>query len=124
MINIIQNLKKLIFGATSYFMIKKGSCSLRGASFVEIYRETTNYPVKLMGISFLKEKDVPVEYRICVNGEKVFPFDDYNMIENIPRNFMIPIEIAAGSLLIIEVRGGINNKNIIVLDELDVVEMR
>ena len=123
MINqIYQGLKRLLFGNTYKFTNRKGSCSLSGSSWVEIYSEMTKTPLKLISINFLMENKISAEYRIVVTGEKIFPFSDFSPIENdITRNFLMPIEIAAGSFLQIEVRSDIKNKNVIIMDELAII---
>ena len=124
MIKILQGLKRLLYGSTYKFTTRKGSTSFRGASWVEIYREMLKDPVKLISISFLMENQVTGEYRILCDGTPIFPFGDFSQIENgVTRNFLIPISVAAGSFLQIEVRSGINNKNVIIMDELAVVEI-
>ena len=123
---IYNGIKRLLLGSTSYFEIRQGSCAFRGRSFVTIYRERVRYPVNIMAIQFLFQGTGVGEYRICVNGNKVFPFADTNPIEpSVLRNFIVPIRVAAGALLEIEVRGSDpNERSVVVLDELDVVEMR
>lgn len=123
---IYNGIKRLILGSTSYFEIRQGSCAFRGRSFATIYRERVEYPMNIMGIQFLYQGSSVGEYRICVDGDRVFPFSDTNPIESgVLRNFIVPIKVAAGSLLEIEVRGGdANERSVVVLDELDVVEMR
>ena len=123
---IYNGIKRLLFGPTSYFVIRQGSSAFRGSSFVRVYREVIEYPMKILGIQFLGQKQNLGEYRILVDGEKIFPFGDVNSIEvGVLRNFVMPIEVSAGSLLEIEVRSGNPaERSVIVLDELDCLEMR
>ena len=122
---ILNGIKRLLLGETYKFATRKGSTSLSGASWTEIYRETLEYPTKLISIEFLTEKDITTEYRIVVDGEKIFPFGDFSVVENgVTRNFMLPISVAAGSFLQVEMRSDINNKNVVILNELAVVEIR
>ena len=125
MINkIINGIKRLFFGSTFSFQIRKGSCSLSGASWTEIYKEMTKTPLKMISATFITENDINVEYRIVVDGEKIFPFGYSSKIENgVTRGFIVPIEVAAGSYMQIEVMGQINAKNVIIMDELAVVEI-
>lgn len=121
---ILNGLKRILLGSTYKFNIRKGSTSLNGASWVPIFTEMTETPVKLVSVTFLMENQVSGEYRIVVDGEKIFPFGDCSNIESgITRNFLIPVEVAAGSFLQIEVRSGINNKNVVILDEIAVIEV-
>ena len=121
---IYNGIRRLVMGSTYRFCSRKGSCSLSGASWTEIYHEMTETPLKLISVTFLTEDTVPGEYRIVVDGEKIFPFGDFSNIENgITRNFLIPINVSAGSFLQIEVRSGINNKNVCIMDELAVIEV-
>lgn len=126
MINkIYRGIKRFLFGSTSYFTTRKGSTSLLGASWISIFTEITENPIKLVSVEFLTEKTVPVEYRICVDGQKIFPFSDCSHVESgISRNFMLPINIASNSYLQIEVRGSINDKSVIILSELACIEVK
>ena len=120
---IWNGLKRLIMGSTYKFTTRKGSCSLSGASWVEIFCEMTETPLKLISVEFLKESTNAVEYRVTVNNEKIFPFGDFSQVENVTRNFLIPVEVAANEYLKIEVRGSINDKSVVILSELAVVEI-
>lgn len=125
MINkIINGLKRLLFGSTFKFTTKKGSCTLKGASWVEIYKDMPKNPIKLISVSFVQQNDVKTQYRIMVDGEKIFPFGSDTIIENeVTRNFIIPIEISAGSFVQIEVRSDIKMNNVLILDELALIEV-
>ena len=60
-----------------------------------------------------------------VDGIKAFPFGEYTQIQNgVTGNFLIPIEIAAGSLLQVEIRGQIKSKNVIIMNEMAVIEVK
>lgn len=122
---IYNGLKRLIMGSTYKFFTRKSSTSLLGASWTSIFTEITENPIKLISVEFLTEKTVPVEYRICVDGQKIFPFLDYSHVESgISRNFMLPINIASNSYLQIEVRGSINDKSVVILSELACIEVK
>lgn len=125
MINkIYRGIKRFLMGETYKFATRKGSTSLNGSSWVPIFTERTETPVKLISIEFLTEKDVNCEYRIVVDGEKIFPFGDFSKVESdVTRNFMLPISVAAGEYLQVEVRSGINNKNVIIMSELAIIEV-
>ena len=123
---IYKGIKRLLFGSTSHFVIRQGSGAFRGVSFVEIYRERVEYPIKILGIQFVGQNQCLGEFRIIVDGVKVFPFAETNPIEvGVLRNFVVPIEVATGSLLEVEVRSSNpRERGVIIMDELDVVEMR
>ena len=125
MINEIYNgIKRLLFGSTYKFVTRKGSCTLNGASWVEIYKEMTENPVKLISLSFIQQADIKSQYRIMIDGEKIFPFSNDANIENgTTRNFIIPIKISSGSYLQIEVRSDIKMKNVLIMDELAMIEV-
>ena len=121
---ILNGLKRILFGSTYKFTTRKGSTSLSGASWVPILTERTETPVKLISIEFITEKDIIAEYRIVVNGDKTFPFADFSQIKSqVTGNFLIPVEVAVGEYLQVEVRGGINTNNVIILNELAVIEV-
>lgn len=121
---ILNGLKRILFGSTYKFTTRKGSTSLSGASWVPILTERTETPVKLISIEFITEKDIIAEYRIVVNGDKTFPFADCSQIKSqVTGNFLIPVEVAVGEYLQVEVRGGINTNNVIILNELAVIEV-
>lgn len=121
---ILNGLKRILFGSTYKFTTRKGSTSLSGASWIPIHTEMTETPLKLVSIEFIIENEVIAEYRIVVNGDKIFPFGDCSQIKNhVTGNFLIPIEIAANEYLQVEVRGGIKANNVIILNELAVIEV-
>lgn len=121
---LIDSLKRLIYTPTSYFTIQQGSISLRGISFVELYKERLNHPIQIVALDIKIEKNIVAEWRILSNGIKIFPFADVNIIPDGIVN-IIPVNVAAGSLLTIEVRGT-NPKasNVVILSEMDVIEQR
>lgn len=122
--NILQWIKRSIYGSTYKFTTKKGSTSFNGASWISVFNETTKYPSKIVSITFMMENKTPGKYRIVIDGEKIFPFGDFNSIDNgVTRNFIIPIAVAANSYLQIEVRSEINNKNVIIMDEMAMIEV-
>ena len=126
MITILYNgIKRLLYGATSVFGVRNGSAAFSGSSFVQVYKERTKFPLHIIGIKFAVSPDALGEWRICVEGiGKVFPFSEVNPMDSDFHN-IIPIEIAAGSLFCIEVRSrNPQQKGIVILEELDVVEMR
>ncbi len=80
--------------------------------------------MRIVGIQFQCDPSAQGEWRICVEGDKVFPFSEVNPMDSEFHN-LIPIEIAAGGLLEIEVRSrNQQQKGVIILEELDVIEMR
>ena len=116
---ILNGFKRLLYGETYCFTTRKGSTSLSGASWVPIFTERTETPLKLVSIEFLTEKDIIAEYRIVVNGDKIFPFADFSMVQNgVTGNFITKINVAANSYLQVEIRGGIDAKNVIIMNEL------
>lgn len=125
MITLLYNgLRRLLFGSTSVFEVRNGSGAFAGSSFVQVYRERAVYPLRIVGIQFQCDPSAQGEWRICVNGDKIFPFSEVNPMDSDFHN-LIPIEIAAGELLEIEVRS--RNKEyhgIVILEELDVIELR
>ena len=121
---ILRGIRRLFMGSTYHFSTRKGSTSLNGSSWQEIYREMVEYPLKLISIEFLTEKDVSCEYRIVVDGKKIFPFTDCSNMQNgVSRNFLLPINIGSCDFLQIEVRSGINNKNVVIMNELAIIEV-
>lgn len=114
---LLNTLKRLVNGPTTYFVVKQGSTSLKGNSFVELYRERIEYPTTIISIDIKIERNTVAEWRIMCDGEKVFPFSQVNQIQNGIVN-IIPVEISAGSLLTIEVKGT-NPKaaNVVILSE-------
>jgi len=122
--NFCNGLKRLFFGSTSVFAVRNGSAAFNGASFTTVYEERTQYPLRIVGIQFAIQTDAFGEWRITVNEEKVFPFSDINSMDSEFHNLM-PIEIAAGELLQIEVKSrNADHKGVVILQELDVIEMR
>ncbi len=116
---ILNSIKRILYGETYKFETRKGSTSLMGSSWTPIFSEMVENPFKLISIEFLTEKDILCEYRILINGEKIFPFIDCSNMENgVTRNFLIPINVAADSYLQVEIRSGINNKNVVIMGEL------
>lgn len=125
MISLIYNgLKRLLFGSTSVFTVRSGSAPIRGASFVKVYSERLRYPIRIIGVKFVIDPSSQSEWRITVNGDKCFPYNEVNNLDS-DYHSMVPIEVASGELLGIEVRS--RNKEysgIIILEELDVIELR
>lgn len=119
---IINGLKRLIYGATTHFIIKQGSVALRGASFVELYKERLEYPTEIIGIEIKCEGNNKAEFRIMCDGVKIFPFTATN---NIPGGLVnvIPIHFATGSLMSVEVKGLTTKDSfVVVLSEMDCIE--
>ena len=125
MITLLYNgLKRWLFGATSVFAVRSGSSAFHGVSYASVYQERTQYPLQIVGIQFQCTPDSQGEWRVTVNGDKVFPFNDFNPMDSDFHNLML-ISVAAGELLDIEVKSRNSGyKGIIILQELDVVEMR
>lgn len=120
---MFRGIKRLICGYTSHFNVWKDSCALAGKSFESILSRRVEYPTTICAIEFLMEKDCKAMYRIMVDGIKVFPFNEENKVENDLNRQLIPVKIAAGSYLQIEVRGiDPDQKNVVILNELDVIE--
>ncbi len=114
-------LKRIMYNPTTYFTVKQGSTSLRGISFVDLYVEMLEYPVQIIALDIKVEKNIVVEWRICADGEKVFPFADTNTVLDGAVN-IIPVEVAAGKRLSIEVRGkSPKNGDVVILKELDLI---
>ena len=110
-----------MYNPTTYFTVKQGSTSLRGISFVDLYVEMLEYPVQIIALDIKVEKNIVVEWRICADGEKVFPFGDTNTVLDGAVN-IIPVEVAAGKRLSIEVRGkSPKNGDVVILKELDLI---
>lgn len=122
--NFCSGLNRLVFGYTSVFAIRGGSATFNGASYASVYKERTQYPLQIVGIQFQCTPDAQGEWRVTVNGDKVFPFNDFNPMDSEFHNLM-PISVAAGELLDIEVKSRNSGyKGVIILQELDVVEMQ
>ena len=125
MINLIlRGIRRLFFGSTSVFAVRSGSCPMNGNSFATIHQERTQDPLRIVGAQFVVDLSMQGEWRICVNGQKCFPFSEVNSLDSNYHN-LIAINVAAGELLTVEVRS--RNKDyrgIAILEELDVVEMR
>lgn len=118
---IINGLKRLLYGSTTYLQIKQGSTSLRGTSYVELYRELTEYPTTIVSFEMKKESKNKAEFRILADGEKIFPFTSCN---DVPEGLVniIPIDVAANSLLTIEIKGCTPNDGfVVILAELDCI---
>jgi len=122
--NYLNVLKRAIYGRTSHFVIKQGSTAIQGTSFVELYQESTKYPMVLLAFDIKVEKGVRAKWRICVDGEKVFPFGESNVIPEGTVN-IVPVEIAANSYLTVEVRGTVSNAaDVVILAEMNTIEYR
>ena len=125
MINLIlRGIRRAFFGSTSVFAVRSGSCPVNGNSFTTIHQERTQDPLRIVGVQFAVDLAMQGEWRICVNGEKCFPFSEVNSLDSNYHNLMA-IDIAAGELLTVEVRSRNKEyKGIAILEEFDVVEMR
>jgi len=121
---ITKAIKRALRGATTHFKIRQGSCTLQGMSFVELYREMTIYPITILAFDIKKESKNKAEFRIMCDGIKLFPFTPTNEIPDGAVN-VIPIDIAAGSLISVEVKGMLpNDRFIVLLSEMNVIERR
>ena len=121
---ILRGIRRAFFGSTSVFAVRSGSCPMLGNSFAIIHQERTQDPLRVVGVQFAADPSAQGEWRICVNGEKIFPFSDVNNLDSDYHNLMA-IDVAAGELMSVEVRS--RNKDyrgIAILEELDVIEMR
>lgn len=121
---ILNAIKRAIYGTTTHFSIRQDSCALRGTSFTSLWAERTEYPTTIVAIDIKIENKHRAMWRIMVDGEKVFPFADENsVVEGLVH--IMSVEIAAGSLVGVEVRGmSATDRNVVILSELDVVEKR
>ena len=118
---ILNGIKRLIYGATTYLTIKQGSTSLRGTSYVELYRERTEHPMTIVSFEIKKESKNKAEFRFLVGNEKIFPFVEKQTLPDTNVS-IIPIDISAGSLFTIEVKGMSPSDNfVIILSELCVI---
>ena len=122
-IKILNGLKRLLFGSTYKFTTRKGSTSLNGASWTTIYKEMTNDPLKLISIEFVADAAIPPEYRIVVDGEKIFPFVDVAEMKKGTMTFLMPINIAANSYFEVEIRGSIKDHGVVIMREMAVIEV-
>lgn len=121
---IYNGLKRILFGATTYFTVRSGSVPLNGSSFVSVYGERTKTPIKIVGIQFAVEPSSQGEWRVTVDGERIFPYGETNPLDS-DHHSLVPIEIAAGNRFEVEVRS--RNKEyrgIVILEELNTIELR
>lgn len=125
MITLLYNgLKRLVFGSTSVFAVRSGSVPLIGSSFASVYSERTQYPLRIVGIKFTVDPSSQSEWRITVDSERIFPYNEVNPMDSEYHSLM-SIEIAAGERFDVEVRS--RNKEyrgIAILEELDIMEMK
>lgn len=121
---LINAIKRLIYGTTTQFSIKQDSCALRGTSFTSLWTERMEFPTQIVAIDIKIENKHQAMWRITVDGEKVFPFADENsVVEGLVH--IMPVEVAAGSMVRVEVRGmSATDRNVVILSELDIVERR
>ena len=121
---LLNALKRLIYGTTTHFSIIQSSCALRGTSFINLWSERTEYPCQIVAIDIKVEGSNKTEFRICASGKKIFPFADFNTVPNGLVN-IIPVDVAAGELLSVEVKGmSASDKFVVILSELDLIEKR
>ena len=119
------SIKAIINGASSFYGIRKGSTSLNGKSFTPIYTEMTKYPMVIHAVNFMANDKVTHLWRIVIDGEKAFPFTDEGTIHPNKLMNIMPVKVASGCYLSIEVKSKINDdKDVIIMDELDIEEMR
>lgn len=120
----INSIRRILNGATTHFVLESGSCALQGTSFVELYRKQLKYPTSIVGIEMKTEGSSKAEFRICADGGKIFPFADHNAVPDGAVNIM-QVDVAAGDLLTIEVRGAApKDKFVVIMSELDCIERR
>ena len=118
---LIDGIRRLIYGATTFFEIKQGSTALNGTSYVELYKERLEYPTTVLSFDIKCEGKSKAEFRFTCNGEKVFPFTAANTIPE-GLTSVIPIEFPVGSLMCLEVKGmAPKDSFIIVLSEMDCI---
>ena len=121
---LLNALKRLIYGATTHFSIIQSSCALQGASFISLWTERMEYPCQIVALEIKVENKHQTMWRIIVDGEKVFPFADENSVADGLVHVM-PVEVAAGSMVSIEVRGmSASDKSVVILSELNLIEKR
>ena len=125
MITLIYNgIRRLLFGPTSVFAARSGSVPITGSSFASVYSERSQYPLRIVGINFRVDPSAQGEWRVTVNGEKIFPYGEVNALDS-GYHSLIPIEIPAGERYHVEVRSRSSTYNgIIILEELDIIEMQ
>ena len=125
MINLIlRGIKRLFLGSTSVFAVRNGSAAFSGSSFAQVYRERAAYPLRIVGIQFQCDPSAQGEWRVTVDGERIFPYNEVNPMDS-EFHHLVTIEIAAGDRFEIEVRSrNQQQKGVIILEELDVIEMR
>ena len=118
---LIDGLRRLIYGSKTQFQIKQGSVPLNGVSFVGLYTERLEYPTTVISFDIKCEGKSRAEFRFTCNGEKVFPFTLANAIPE-GLTSVIPIEFPAGSLMSLEVKGmAPKDSFIVVLSEMDCI---
>jgi len=119
------SIKTIIHGASSFYGIRKGSTSLNGKSFTPIHSELTKYPLVIHAVNFMANDKITHMWRITIDGVKAFPFnDEANIHPNKLMNIM-PVKVGSGCFLSIEVKSKIeDDRDIIIMDELDIEEMR
>ena len=122
---LLNALKRLIYGATTHFSIIQSSCALRGTSFTSLWTERMEYPCQIVALEIKVEGNNKAEFRICTDSHgKIFPFADTNTVPNGIVN-IIPVDVAAGELLSIEVKGmSASDKFVVILSELNIIERR
>ena len=121
---IYNGIRRLLFGPRSVFAARSGSIPISGSSFASVYSERVQYPLRIVGINFRVDPSAQGEWRVTVDGEKIFPYGDVNAIDT-GYHSLVPIEIPAGERFGIEVRSRNQTYNgIVILEELDVIEMR
>ena len=118
---LIDGLKRLIYGSTTYFKVKQGSVPLNGVSFVGLYTERLEYPTTVISFDIKCEGKSKAEFRFTCDGEKVFPFTAANAVPE-GLTSVIPIAFPAGSLMSLEVKGmATKDSFIVVLSEMDCI---
>jgi len=91
---------------------------------VELYREQLEYPTTIVGFEMKVESASKTEFRVCADGKKIFPFSEANDVPGGPVT-MMSVDIAAGCLLTVEVKGtSPADSFVVILSELDCVERR
>lgn len=121
---LLRGVKRLLFGQTSVFAVRSGSSVFHGSSFAPVYRERVDYPTRIVGIQFQCDPSAQGEWQICVEGiGKVFPYG-INPADS-EFHHLVPIEIAAGEAFCVEIRSRNKEyKGVVILEELNVIEMR
>jgi len=122
---MINTIKRLINGTTTYYKILKGSGELNGISFTPILSKKVECRTIIHSVEFKCNDKIIHSWRITVDGEKIFPFTEFARIHSEKLMPIMPVSIKKGSYFQIEVvSSDKDDRDIIILTELDIVEER